>query len=182
MSLLYVLVTLDCAVPQNPTKAKKADFLQGCETNPKWKACVWDYACVYPSNTINIHSSLISSSFFISGRVLSPTWTPVSKQASCYIGLPLRRELALFTFYMLWLCDISLGMWTCSTQLFKLCQSLKVPVRLVAKASYAMVKHFLSWVSSSHDQHGVHDQHGSSHDQHGSSHDQHDSSHDQHVR
>ena len=43
----------------------------------------------------------------ISGRVLLPTETPMSRQASCCIGLPLLREVAQFAFYMLWLCDIA---------------------------------------------------------------------------
>ena len=161
-----LLIVLCHKIPQ---RLKKQIFYKAVRQNPKWKACVWDYhyACCIPINMLQSHVLFF---FFISGRVLSPTRTQVSRQASCYIGLPLLRELALLTSCMLWLCDMTKGLWTCSMQLFKLCQLVKVPVRLVAKASCAMVKHFISWVSSSHDQHGIHDQHGSSHDQHGSSH------------
>ena len=80
---------------------------------------------------INYITNVTPVSYFLSsitGRVLSPTRTQVSRQASCCIGLPLLRELALLTFYMLWLCNITEGSGTRSMQLFTLCKSLKVIV------------------------------------------------------
>ena len=118
-------------------------------TTKDQQSCVpYRYACVYPSNTVGmIPISCILS--FISGRVLSPTWTPVSRQASCYIGLPLRRELALLAFCMLWLCDMTEVSRTCSMQLFKLCQLLKVRFVCMFKKRTPLLPSGVQWPNCS---------------------------------